>query len=110
MPDPDRIRFRIDPFERQLRRAVRELVDSLGVERLISIGIGTYARADIEAGGWLSAHLARIEDVDDRTRAFAAVGRVALCAALAELVRQYEAGELPEAQAEVVRRWVVDQG
>ena len=109
MPDRDRLRFRITPFDRQLRRAVRELVDSLGVERVISIGIGTYARADPGAGEWLTAHLARLDDTEDRTRAFAAVGRVALCAALVELVRQYEAGELPEAQAEVVRRWVDDR-
>ena len=61
---------------------------------------------DLDAGGWLGAHLARIEDVDDRTRAFGSVGRVALHAAAVEILRRYGAGELPEAQAEAVRRWV----
>ena len=106
MPDPNRLNHRRDPFDRQLRRAVRELVGDLGVERVISLAIGTHARADLEAGEWLTARLARIKDDDQRARAFAAVARVALQAAVVEVLRQYEAGELPEATRAVVAAWV----
>jgi len=105
MPDPDRLAHRRDPYARQLRRAVREMVDDLGIERVISLAIGVHSRADLEAGGWLVARLERLND-EQRTRAFAAVARVALQAAAVEVLRRYEAGELPPAQEDVVRRWV----
>jgi len=108
--DSNRLNHRRDPFEAQLRRAVREMVGNLGVERVISLAIGVHSRADIEAGGWLAARLERIEDDGDRTAAFAAVARVALQAAVSEVLRQYEAGELPESQRAVVAAWVQDQG
>lgn len=108
MKDPDRIAHRRDPFEAQLRRAAREMVGDLGVERVIRLALGVYSRADLEAGAWLTARLSDIKDDAQRTRAFAAIARVALDAAAVEVLRRYEAGELPPAEEEAVRRWVDD--
>lgn len=105
----DRINHRRDPFERQLSRAVRELVGDIGVERVISMAIGVHARADLDAGEWLTARLALIRETDQRSKAFAAIGRVALQAMILEVIRAYEDGELPPAQRDAVGAWLQDQ-
>ncbi len=109
MTSPDRLNHRRDPFARHLKIHVRDLVAEIGIERVIQLAIGSHARADFEAGSWLTARLERMDD-RQRTAAFGAIARVALHAMAVEVLRQYEAGELLPDQREFVEMWVRDQG